>query len=144
MRVYRVCSVLVAGLSLGGALAGAAAAERPSLSGHPVKVAAIAIGFDGDHDQKLKLAIEHLETAGKKGVDIACLPEEFAGTKAEALSGPTTRAVGELARKYRMYVVCPIRKQATDGRQYNTAVLLDRQGSSPVTTARPSSFGART
>ena len=27
-----------------------------------------------------------------------------------------------------MYVVCPIREQATDGRQYNTAVLLDRTG----------------
>ena len=28
-----------------------------------------------------------------------------------------------------MYVVCPIREQAADGRQYNTAVLLDREGS---------------
>jgi predicted amidohydrolase len=27
-----------------------------------------------------------------------------------------------------MYVVCPIRERAADGRQYNTAVLLDRQG----------------
>jgi hypothetical protein len=27
-----------------------------------------------------------------------------------------------------MYVVCPIREQAEDGRQYNTAVLLDRAG----------------
>jgi beta-ureidopropionase len=27
-----------------------------------------------------------------------------------------------------MCVICPIREQATDGRQYNTAVLLDRSG----------------
>ena len=27
-----------------------------------------------------------------------------------------------------MYVVCPIREQAADGRQYNTSVLLDREG----------------
>ena len=61
-------------------------------------------------------------------VDIACLPEEFAGTIAEPIPGPTTQAVGQLCRKHHMYVVCPIREQAADGKQFNTAVLLDRQG----------------
>ena len=75
-----------------------------------------------------RLAIEHLETAGRQGVDIACLPEEFSGTTAETIPGPTTKAVAELAQKYHMYVVCPIREQAAEGRQYNTAVLLDRAG----------------
>ena len=106
----------------------AAAGDQPGQPGRRVKVAAIAIGYGGDHDQKLKLAVEHLETAGRNGVDIACLPEEFAGTKAEPIPGPTTNAVGELAKKYHMYVVCPIREQAAGGRQYNTAVLLDRAG----------------
>ena len=50
--------------------------------------------------RKLQLAIEHLKTAGAKGVDIACLPEEFAGTTAEPIPGPTTNAVAELARKH--------------------------------------------
>jgi hypothetical protein len=86
-----------------------------------------SIGFGGSHDEKLKLALEHLHTAGKSGVDIACLPEEFAGTKAEPVPGPTTNAVAELAKQYHMYVVCPIREQAGD-REYNTAVLLDRKG----------------
>jgi beta-ureidopropionase len=101
---------------------------RPDLPGRQVKVAAIAIGFDGDHEAKLKLAIEHLETAGQQHVDIACLPEEFAGTKAEPVPGPTTLAVAELARKHHMYVICPIRERAAGERQYNTAVLLDREG----------------
>ena len=48
--------------------------EREKLPGRQVKVAAICIGFGGKHDVKLKLAIEHLHTAGKNGVDIACLP----------------------------------------------------------------------
>jgi len=99
-----------------------------ALPGRQVKVAAIAIGFGGNHDEKLRLALEHLETAGQEGVDIACLPEEFAGTGAEPIPGPTTEAVARLAAKYKMYVICPIREQAADGRQYNTAVLLDRQG----------------
>ncbi len=100
---------------------------RDQLPGRQVKVSAICIGFGGSHDEKLKLAIEHLHVAGKNGVDIACLPEEFSGTKAEPVPGPTTNAVAELAKQYHMYVICPIREQAGD-REYNTAVLLDRQG----------------
>ncbi|MDT8300118.1 MAG: carbon-nitrogen hydrolase family protein [Sedimentisphaerales bacterium] len=101
--------------------------EREKLPGRQVKVAAICIGFGGEHDVKLKLALEHLHTAGKNGVDIACLPEEFAGTEAESIPGPTTKAVAKLAKKYNMYVICPIREQAAD-KQYNTAVLIDRRG----------------
>jgi len=101
--------------------------DRAKLPGRQVKVAAIAIGFGGNHAAKLKLAIDHLHTAGKNGVDIACLPEEFAGTTAEAIPGPTTQAVAKLAKQYNMYVVCPIREQAGK-EQFNTAVLIDRKG----------------
>jgi len=100
---------------------------RDQLPGRQVKVSAICIGFGGDRDAKLKLAIEHLHVAGKNGVDIACLPEEFAGTKAEPVPGPTTNTIAELAKQYHMYVICPIREQSGD-REYNTAVLLDREG----------------
>lgn len=116
------CSILLAGVRY------SAAAEPKAQPGRPVKVATIAIGYGGDRDAKLKLAIEHLNAAGSRGVDIACLPEEFAGMAAEPIPGPITNAVGELARKYKMYVVCSIRELAADGKQYNTAVLLDRQG----------------
>lgn len=101
--------------------------DRAKLPGRQVKAAAICIGFGGEHEAKLKLAIEHLHTAGKNGVDIACLPEEFAGTEAEPVPGPTTKAVAKLAKQYNMYVICPIREQAGD-KQYNTAVLIDRKG----------------
>jgi hypothetical protein len=101
--------------------------DPATVPGRPVKVATIAIGFGGQREAKVKLPIEHLATAGKEGVDIACLPEEFAGTVAEPVPGPTTEAIAELARQYAMYVICPIREQAGE-RQYNTAVLLDRQG----------------
>ncbi|MBN1508087.1 MAG: carbon-nitrogen hydrolase family protein [Sedimentisphaerales bacterium] len=101
--------------------------DRARLPGRQVKVAAICIGFGGPHEEKLNLAIEHLDTAGQNGVDIALLPEEFSGTQAEPIPGPTTDAVAQLARRYNMYVVCPIREQAAD-KQYNTAVLIDRKG----------------
>jgi hypothetical protein len=121
---------IVAVALLGAFVAGtdSSAGERAALPGRQVKVAAIAIGVGGSHDKKLRLALEHLETAGQQGVDIACLPEEFSGTAAETIPGPTVNAMAELARKHHMYVVCPIREQAADGQQYNTAVLLDRTG----------------
>ncbi len=122
-------AIALLSITPGAGLPSAAAAhDRATSPGRQVKVAAIAIGFGGNHDKKLRLAVEHLETAGRSGADIACLPEEFAGTTAEAIAGPTVSAVAELARKYSMYVICPIREQSPDGRQYNTAVLLDRQG----------------
>lgn len=105
----------------------ASAEGRPELPGRQIRVAAIAIGCGGEHDAKLKLALEHLATAGGHKVDVACLPEEFAGFTAEPIPGPTTRAVAEMAREHRMYVICPIREQAGE-KQYNTAVLIDRQG----------------
>jgi len=101
--------------------------DKARLPGRPVKVAAIAIGCGGEHEAKIKLAREHLEAAGTAGVDIACLPEEFAGFKAEPIPGPTTTAIGAVAKKHRMYVVCPIREQAGQ-EQFNTAVLIDRAG----------------
>ena len=101
--------------------------DRAKLPGRQVKVAAICIGCGGQHDEKLKLALDHLHTAGKNGVDIACLPEEFSGMQAEPIPGPTTEAVAQLAKQYNMYVICPIREQAGD-KQYNTAVLIDRKG----------------
>jgi type 1 glutamine amidotransferase len=106
----------------------AAAGDHAKEPGRRVKVAAIAIGRGGPRDQKLKLALEHLSVAGRHGVDIACLPEVFIGEDMEPVPGPTTRAVAALAKQYHMYVVCPIRERGDDGRQYNTAVLLDRNG----------------
>jgi predicted amidohydrolase len=120
-------SALCAGFLLVASLACAAQLDREKLPGRQVKVAAIPIGFGGERDAKLKLAIEHLHTAGQNGVDIACLPEEFSGTNAEPIPGPTTEAVAKLAKQYNMYVICPIREQAAN-EQYNTAVLIDRQG----------------
>ena len=125
----RLVLVLIVGMIASSSIgaAGVPQLDRAKLPGRQVKVAAICIGFGGEHDEKLKLALDHLQTAGDNGVDIACLPEEFAGTKAEPVPGPTTQAVAELARKHSMYVICPIREQAGE-REYNTAVLIDRKG----------------
>ncbi|MHC4520304.1 MAG: hypothetical protein ACYTAS_17070, partial [Planctomycetota bacterium] len=82
MRDHRIPSALLIVLVLlsSSPVPGAEAQQavpqlnRERLPGRQVKVAAICIGFGGDHDTKLKLAIDHLHTAGRNGVDIACLP----------------------------------------------------------------------
>lgn len=130
MRVYRAFVLCFVAAVLSGADASGKVVpqlERAKLPGRQVKAAAICIGFGGKNDVKLKEAIEHLHTAGKNGVDIACLPEEFAGTEAEPIDGPTTKAVAKLAKQYNMYVICPIREDA-GAKEYNTAVLIDRKG----------------
>jgi hypothetical protein len=117
----------IVGVLLSAAAAIGAPPRRDQLPGRQVKVAAIAIGYGGQHDVKLKLAIEHLEVAGRIGADIACLPEAFAGLEPETIPGPTTLAIAAVAKKYSMYVVCPIYEK--DGeRVFNTAVLIDRKG----------------
>jgi beta-ureidopropionase len=128
VRERVLCPWLAVNALLIQSLLPAAPPDHAAQPGRPVKVAAIVIGTGGEHEKKLKLAIEQLQTAGTNGVDIACLPELFSGRTAEPIAGPTTKAIGELARKHRMYVICPIREQAANNRQYNTAVLLDRNG----------------
>ena len=71
------------------------------------------------------------------GADIAVLPEQFRGAPnrtrdypAESVAGPTIQAVGAVARRYGCYVVAPIRElDPATGRQFNTAVLVGRDGS---------------
>lgn len=78
---------------------------------------------------------EQIDTAGRLGLDIVCLPEAITlvGTRltgpqtAEPIPGPSTEALAAAARRNRLWVVAGLYER--DGPQvYNTAVLLDRQG----------------
>jgi predicted amidohydrolase len=76
-----------------------------------------------------------LDRAAKEKPDIVCMGEEilneghplnYLGT-AEPIPGPSTKRLGEAARKYGIYIVAGLLER--DGpAAYNTAVLIDRQG----------------
>ena len=110
-----------------------AAPNRDLEPGRRVKVAAVCMGMcradqtPGQYPARLRLASEHLAAAAEQGVDIACLPEDFASKAPQPIPGPTTRAVAQIASQHKMYVICSVRELA-DGKRYNTAVLIDRQG----------------
>jgi N-carbamoylputrescine amidase len=83
-----------------------------------------------------------IEEAGKKGVQVLCFQEVFTQpyfcpsqdakwyAAAEAIpDGPTTRLMQELARKHRMVIVVPIYEEAMTGVYYNTAAVIDADGS---------------
>ncbi len=68
--------------------------------------------------------------------DLVCFPETFVGSgiygealpkTAEPIPGPTTDAFAQRAKAHRCYVICPIRT-VREGRQWNSAVVIDRSG----------------
>jgi len=87
-------------------------------------------------DGNRRAALQLVERAALDKPDIACLPETFTGigleTKewfksAETVPGPTTEALGEIAKRHAMYVVCPI-VEMHGGKTFNSAILIDRTG----------------
>ena len=82
-----------------------------------------------------------IEKAGESGVQILGLQEIFNGPyfcpsqdrrwygAAEPINGPTVERLRVYARKYQMAMVVPIYEEAMAGVYYNTAVVLDADGS---------------
>jgi beta-ureidopropionase len=82
-----------------------------------------------------------IEEAGKKGVQILCLQELFNGPyfcpsqsarwydATEPVPGPTTEKLVPFAKKYQMVIVVPVYEREFAGVYYNTAAVLDADGS---------------
>ncbi len=81
-----------------------------------------------------------IDEAGKQGVQILGLQEIFNGPyfcpsqskrwygAAEPVPGPTTEIMQEYARKYEMVIVVPLYEEAMRGVYYNTAAVIDADG----------------
>lgn len=127
-KISIVC--LSIALVMTSSLAVADQLDRAKLPGRQVRIAGACVGVgkrDCNYEERMSLALESLEAAGKAGADIVCLSELFAGWTPETVPGPTTNAVAEIAAKHSMYVICPIREKVGE-EEYNTAVLIDRKG----------------
>nr|ABB84836.1 Amidohydrolase [uncultured delta proteobacterium DeepAnt-32C6] len=82
-----------------------------------------------------------IDEAGAKGVQILCLQEIFDGpyfcpsqdkrwyAAAEPMPGPTTAILAEYAKKYEMVIVAPLYEKAMRGVYYNSAGVIDADGS---------------
>ena len=78
-------------------------------------------------DELVSSTLERLNQAASFHPDIACLPELFTRKAAEPVPGPTTERLSAWARTHSSYVLFGM-KTKTDGKVYNSAILIDRQG----------------
>jgi N-carbamoylputrescine amidase len=92
-------------------------------------------------DAMVEKHLPFLEEAGKRGVQILCLQEVFNGPYfcpsqdsrwcdlAEPVPGPTVERMAAIARKHRMAMVVPLYEREMPGVYYNTAAVIDADGS---------------
>ncbi|NNC94054.1 MAG: acyltransferase [Chitinophagales bacterium] len=85
--------------------------------------------------------IPFIEEAGKKGVQVLCLQEIFNTPyfcpgqdkawyeSAEPIPGPSIDMMAEYAKKYSMVMIVPIYEKEQAGFLYNTAAVIDADGS---------------
>ncbi len=82
-----------------------------------------------------------IEQAAREGVQIICMQEIFTGpyfcaeqttrwydSTEKIPDGPTTKLMQELARKHNMVIVVPIYEEESPGVYYNTAAVIDADG----------------
>jgi beta-ureidopropionase len=76
---------------------------------------------------RLDATITRLNRAAAFQPDIVCLPETLTKGKPEVVPGYTTNRLSKWAKEHSCYVICPITTRS-EGRKFNSAVLIDRQG----------------
>lgn len=93
-----------------------------------------------DPDENLRRAVAWVEEAASKGARVVCLPELFRSQYfcqredaalfdlAEPIPGPTTQAIGAVARKARVTVVASLFERRAAGLYHNSAAVIDKNG----------------
>ncbi len=91
-------------------------------------------------EEAVKKHLPLIERAGEQGVEVLCLQELFNGPYyppsqdtrwldvAEPVPGPTTERMAAYAKKYGMVMVVPVTEEAMRGVYYNTAAVIDADG----------------
>lgn len=102
-----------------------------------VRIGLVQQGVTADTGYNLRKTLALATEAALGGAEIVCLPElfrtpyfpQFEGRDtalfAETVPGESTRAFSGLSREYHITVIVPLFERGTDGRFYNTAVVID-------------------
>ena len=91
---------------------------------------------------QIERTLKYVDQAGQEGVQILCMQEIFTGPyfcaeqntrwydSVERIpDGPTTKLMQEYAAKYNMVIVVPLYEEESTGVYYNTAAVIDADGS---------------
>jgi N-carbamoylputrescine amidase len=110
---------------------------------HPAQKFTIALAqmrMGADPEGNFTSALKHIRDAARLGAQIVCLPELFRTQYfcqredlrlfdlAEAIPGPSTERLGEVAREARVTVVASLFERRAPGLYHNTAVTLNATG----------------
>ncbi|REK23327.1 MAG: acyltransferase [Actinobacteria bacterium] len=107
-----------------------------------VRAAIVQTEWTGDKESMIKKNADYAREAAKQGAQVMCFQELFYGPYfcqvqddehfdyAEPIpDGPTTKLMQDLAKETQMVLVVPIFEKEDDGFYYNTAVVIDADGS---------------
>jgi N-carbamoylputrescine amidase len=109
-------------------------------SSRSFKVGLVQLAMGADLDQNMKNALDGVREAAKRGANVVVLPELFRSRYfcqtedhanfelAEAIPGPSTAAVGALAKELGVVVVASLFERRTAGLYHNTCVVMDADG----------------
>jgi beta-ureidopropionase len=91
---------------------------------------------------QIERTLGYIDQAGREGVQMLCMQEIFTGpyfcaeqntrwyeSVEKIPDGPTTKLMQEYAKKYSMVIVVPIYEEESTGIYYNTAAVIDADGS---------------
>lgn len=91
--------------------------------------------------ENLEKALSLIGRAAKNGAEVICLPELFRSQYfcqrediklfdlSEPIPGPTTKAIGQAAKKHRVVVIAPVFERRGAGVYHNSAAMMDADGS---------------
>ncbi len=94
-----------------------------------------------DPEENLNRAIEGIKKAASAGAEIVCLQELFRSQYfcreehpkwfdlAESIPGPSTEAIGDVAKQLQVSVVASLFEKRAQGLYHNTAAVIDADGS---------------
>lgn len=107
-----------------------------------VRAALVQSEWTGDKESMIEKNLDYARKAAAEGAQVLCFQEifttpyfcnvqdaKFYDTAEEVPSGPTVRRVVDLARETGMVVIAPIYEKVDEGTFYNTAAVIDADGS---------------
>ncbi len=114
--------------------------EEKSRSDDVVRAALVQTKWTGDKESMIAANVALARQAADQGAQVLCFQELFYGpyfcqvqdpehfSYTESIPGPTTELMQELARDTHMVLVVPIYEVEQEGVFYNTAIVIDADG----------------
>jgi agmatine deiminase len=115
--------------------------SKPNAASKTVTVGLIQTAVSKDLAANLKKTEQKIVEAAQKGAQIICLQELYRSQYfpqeenvdvsglTESIPGASTEAFSKLAKKLKVVIIAPIFEKNPNGKNYNTAVVIDADGS---------------